>query len=128
MQYKFHSLLRFFIIIQGLFIASCYEQNRIIPGISNDNALKLFDKGTAIFLDVRTREEHQIKSIPNSIHIPLQELRERLIELEEYDDRMMVVYCRSGNRSAKGTKILLNSGFDAVNLLGGMINWKKTVQ
>lgn len=77
---------------------------------------------------MRTREEHQIKSIPNSIHIPLQELRERLIELEEYDDKMMVVYCRSGNRSAKGTKILLNNGFDAVNLLGGMINWKKTVQ
>ena len=128
MQYKFHSLLRSLIIIQGLCITSCYEQDRIIPGISNDNALKLFDKGTAIFLDVRTREEHQIKSIPNSIHIPLQELRERLIELEEYDDRMMVVYCRSGNRSAKGTKILLNNGFDAVNLLGGMINWKKTVQ
>ena len=77
---------------------------------------------------MRTGEEHQIKSIPNSINIPIQELGERLIELDKYDDKMMVVYCRSGNRSAKGTKILLNNGFDAVNLLGGMINWKKTVQ
>ena len=128
MQYKVHSLLRFLIIIQGLFIASCYEQNRIIPGISNDNALKLFDEGNAVFLDVRTKEEHQIESIPNSIHIPIHELGERLIELEKNDDKKMVVYCRSGNRSAKGTKILLDNGFNAVNLLGGMINWKKAVQ
>ena len=77
---------------------------------------------------MRTKQEHQIESIPNSIHIPIHELEERLIELEKNDDKRMVVYCRSGNRSAKGTKILLDNGFNAVNLLGGMINWKKVVQ
>ena len=128
MQYKFHSLLRSLIIIHGLCITSCYEQDRIIPGISNDNALKLFDEGNVVFLDVRTKQEHQIESIPNSIHIPIHELEERLIELEKNDDKRMVVYCRSGNRSAKGTKILLDNGFNAANLLGGMINWKKAVQ
>ena len=41
----------------------------------------------------------------------------------KYKDQNIVVYCRSGNRSRTGTEILINNGYNAVNLSGGIINW-----
>ena len=55
--------------------------------------------------------------------IPVQEISERLSELEEQKAKVIVVYCRSGNRSNKATKILNDNGFNAVNLIGGMNKW-----
>ena len=42
----------------------------------------------------------------------------------DYKDKKIIVYCRSGNRSGKATKILKENGFDAVNLIGGMNFWE----
>jgi len=58
------------------------------------------------------------------LHIPLQELSQRLGELNDYRDKKVIVYCRSGNRSGKDTKILKENGFDAINLIGGMNSWE----
>ena len=49
-------------------------------------------------------------------------------EIEKFKEKKIVVYCRSGNRSSKGTKILNKYGFEAVNLAGGMLQWKGPVE
>jgi adenylyltransferase/sulfurtransferase len=59
--------------------------------------------------------------------IPVHELASRLNEIEKYKDKTIILYCRSGNRSGKATTLLNNAGFDAINLLGGMNQWKGPV-
>tara|TARA_B100000575_G_C22744263_1_gene444749 strand:+ start:261 stop:491 length:231 start_codon:yes stop_codon:yes gene_type:complete len=68
--------------------------------------------------------EHADGAIPNTDCIPLQEIGQRLSELNDYKDKKIIVYCRSGNRSEKATKILKENGFDAFNLIGGMNSWE----
>ncbi|MBX7155431.1 MAG: thioredoxin [Candidatus Kapaibacterium sp.] len=76
-----------------------------------------------VLLDVRFPDEHAQKCIPNSILIPLPELEERIGELEQYKDREIVVYCRSGNRSGTACDILAPLGYNVMNLTGGMLAW-----
>ena len=87
------------------------------------NAIILLDNDAYHFLDVRTAEEHKIKSIPNTDCIPVQEIEKRIVELDKYRDKKIIVYCRSGNRSGIASKILNENGFKAYKMLGGMNEW-----
>ncbi len=81
-----------------------------------------------IILDVRKPYEVQIASIGHDVLIPVDELPERLAELEPYRDREIVVYCRSGARSAQATKLLREAGFrDVKNLKGGILAWSQEI-
>jgi len=59
---------------------------------------------------------------PKAKHHPLRGLPSSMSRLPR--DRTLVVVCRSGNRSARATKMLAKAGFDAVNLTGGMTAWR----
>ncbi len=81
-----------------------------------------------VILDVRKPYEVQIASIGHDVLIPVDELPERLAELEPYRDREIVVYCRSGARSAQATKLLREAGFrDVKNLKGGILAWSQEI-
>ncbi len=86
---------------------------------------KILDQKT-IVLDVRTEEEYYgpLGHIEGAILIPINELENRLVELDEYRDKTIYVVCRSGNRSGFGKDILNNNNFDAINVDGGMLQWK----
>ncbi len=71
-------------------------------------------------LDVRHPEEIAIERVPDAVNIPLHELRARLGELPR--DREIHVICRSGQRAYYATRILLQNGFNARNLAGGMLS------
>jgi len=75
-------------------------------------------------LDVRTREEYIEGHIAGAVLIPVQELQERLSEIEKSKNQSVLVYCRSGHRSTVASKILNESGFQSVtNLTGGIKAW-----
>ena len=77
-------------------------------------------------LDVRQPDERSEIAIEPSLLIPLNELPERISELEHLRNSELVVYCRSGNRSGQAHMFLELSGFTNVrNLVGGMIAWTK---
>ena len=86
---------------------------------------KILDQKT-IVLDVRTEEEYYgpLGHIEGAILIPINELENRLVELDEYRDDTIYVVCRSGNRSEFGKDILNDNNFTAVNVAGGMLEWK----
>ncbi len=73
-----------------------------------------------LLLDVRHPEELAVESIPGAVNIPLDELRSRLDELPR--DRTIHVFCRSGQRAHYATRILLQNGFSACNISGGMMS------
>ncbi|AUR53038.1 rhodanese-like domain-containing protein [Aquella oligotrophica] len=75
-------------------------------------------------LDVRQPYEHDEFHIPNSILIPLNELPERVAELDEYKNSPLIVYCKAGVRSAMACKFLAAHGFnDLTNLADGVMGW-----
>jgi rhodanese-related sulfurtransferase len=76
----------------------------------------------AVLLDVREPEETAAGRIESAVAIPLGELAQRLDELPS--DTTIVVVCRSGNRSSVATRALNATGFDAVNVAGGMLAWR----
>jgi NADPH-dependent 2,4-dienoyl-CoA reductase/sulfur reductase-like enzyme/rhodanese-related sulfurtransferase len=71
-------------------------------------------------LDVRQPAELAIEQVPGVVNIPLPELRARLDELP--GDREIHVICRSGQRAYYATRILLQNGFDARTVSGGMLS------
>ena len=95
--------------------------------IESNEAVGLLENDDYYFLDVRTLKEHNTKSIPNTVCIPVQKIEQRMEEIAQYKDKKIIVYCRSGNRSEMATKILNQNGFDAYNMLGGMNEWKGEV-
>ncbi len=74
----------------------------------------------AFLVDVRENVELAVEEVPESVHIPLGELRSRLDELPR--DRTIGVICRSGQRAYYATRILVQNGFDAKVVSGGMLS------
>ncbi len=68
-------------------------------------------------LDVRNPPEIAVEAVPGAVNIPLPQLRARLGELPR--DREILVICRSSQRAYYATRILLQNGFQARNLIGG---------
>jgi NADPH-dependent 2,4-dienoyl-CoA reductase/sulfur reductase-like enzyme/rhodanese-related sulfurtransferase len=77
------------------------------------------DTDGAFLLDVRQPVELVVESVPGAVNIPLNQLRERLGELPR--DREIRVICRSAQRAYYATRILLQNGFTARNISGGML-------
>jgi rhodanese-related sulfurtransferase len=77
----------------------------------------------AVLLDVREDDEWQAGHAPQAVHIPMGEIADRLDEIPEASP--LYVVCRSGGRSARVTQYLNASGWDAVNVAGGMTGWAR---
>ena len=91
----------------------------LVESVTYDQAIAMEN---SLILDVRTHEEVRAGGIPNSIHIPLDELRERIHELPR--DRHLVITCRTGVRSYAAYRILKQSGFERLaNLSGGYLSF-----
>lgn len=89
-----------------------------------DARAMIMNNEVSLIIDVRTREEYVQGHIPGAINIPLHELEVRISELEVYKNKTILVYCRSGRRSAVASEILVRNGFTKVyNMLGGIISW-----
>ncbi len=74
----------------------------------------------AFLLDVREPLELAVESVPEALNIPLGQLRARLGELPR--DREIHVICRSGQRAYLATRLLLQNGFQARDVSGGMLS------
>jgi NADPH-dependent 2,4-dienoyl-CoA reductase/sulfur reductase-like enzyme/rhodanese-related sulfurtransferase len=75
---------------------------------------------SGFLLDVRNPAELAVETVPGAINIPLPQLRARLGELPR--DREILIICRSGQRAYYATRILLQNGFKAHTLAGGMLS------
>jgi CRP-like cAMP-binding protein len=91
----------------------------LLQWVSNDQAREIIAKGGR-WLDVRLPSEHQHLSIEGSLNIPLYFIRLKLSALDR--NTPYVVYCDTGRRSSAAAYILVERGFDAYVLTGGLTN------
>jgi rhodanese-related sulfurtransferase len=84
---------------------------------------RLQQKDKRILLDVREKFEYVGGHIPNSLNIPLSQIKGRLNEIPKNQD--ILLYCRSGMRSKQAGRILSKHGYKQLfNLQGGITSWK----
>lgn len=84
---------------------------------------KLAQHEAIFLLDVRQPDEYAAFNIGGHL-IPLGELLQRLNEIPR--DKPIIIYCRSGKRSAAAVELLLSQGYkDVKNLVGGMLAWQE---
>ncbi len=102
-------------------IAGCGEKTSGYTDISVKKARELIEGRKVFLLDVRTPQEYSSGHIKGAYLIPLQELEDRLNEIPK--DQKILVYCRTGHRSAIASQILAENGFDVLNMKGGIVEW-----
>jgi rhodanese-related sulfurtransferase len=92
-------------------------------------SLAASNAGTGVLLlDCRTAEEYAIAKIEGSVLIPMQEIGERLAELEPWRDKPIIVHCHHGVRSLRVTHFLREKGFSqAQSMKGGIDAWSVEV-
>ncbi len=77
-----------------------------------------------ILLDVREQHELANGVLDGIVHIPMQQIPEKIAEVSRNKDETIVVICRTGNRSSNVGQFLEQNGFtDVINLAGGMNAW-----
>ena len=109
------------VIVAG-FVAQ-NQRGGIVESIGSDDLKTMIDNGDDFtLLDVRMVEEHNEMHIPGSILIPIDELRERIGEVDM--SKPVVVYCRVGLRGYLGARILTQNGAKVRNLCGGLRSWR----
>ena len=92
--------------------------------ISMDEAVTMMEEETDyIILDVRRPDEFADKHIPNAINVPNETIGEEEIPELPDKDQMILVYCRSGNRSKQASKKLATLGYTNVYEFGGINDW-----
>jgi rhodanese-related sulfurtransferase len=88
-------------------------------GLKND-----IDAGDCLLMDVRERHEFESEHIPLSVLMPISEVDKRWQELDP--SKRIVLYCRSGRRSARVAEFLASKGFSDIAVLeGGLNRWDR---
>ncbi len=89
----------------------------------------MLDKGEKFtFIDCRLPNEYAITNIEGAALIPLQQIAQRIGELNGKQEEKIVVHCKSGGRSMQFTQILRQQGFkDVKSMAGGILLWNKDI-
>ena len=97
--------------------------------VNMDEAITMMEEGSGyIILDVRTPEEFAEKHIPGAINIPNETIGTEEIQELPDKDQLILVYCRSGNRSKQASEKLATLGYTNIVEFGGINDWPgKTV-
>ena len=114
-------------LLSLLLLAGCaapVDSEASYQQISMDEAIAIMEsESDYIILDVRTAEEFADKHIPDAINIPNETIgTEDIPELPD-KDQLILVYCRSGNRSKQASDKLVGLGYTNIVEFGGINDW-----
>ena len=115
------------LLLSVLFLTGCAlpaGQEVSYRQINMDEAITMMEEESSyIILDVRTPEEFTDKHIPGAINIPNETIStEEIPELPD-KDQLILVYCRSGNRSKQASEKLVALGYTNIVEFGGINDW-----
>ena len=105
------------------------ENEVIIKHISMNDIVQIMEENeNYIILDVRTQAEYNQGHIPNAICIPNETIDENVVNKLPDKNQMILVYCRSGNRSRQAAEKLKKLGYTNLIEFGGIIDWKGEIE
>ena len=113
----------------GLFAYFAYVRGWILTdfaSISTRQAYALLQKDDNVtLLDVRSVGEFQRGHIQKAILIPVEVLPENISKLQKEKNKTIIVYCQTGSRSVRASRILAKHGFTPLNVKGGFKAWEE---
>lgn len=105
------------------------ENEVIIKHVSMNDIVQIMEENeNYIILDVRTQAEYNQGHIPNAICIPNETIDENVVNKLPDKNQMILVYCRSGNRSKQAAEKLKKLGYTDLIEFGGIIDWKGEIE
>jgi rhodanese-related sulfurtransferase len=118
-------VMAFFAILAMLIGGELRRRFSNVREITPGEATRMLNHENAIMVDMRSDKEYREGHIVNAIHTPVDK-KGTSGKLEKYRDRSLIVYCRSGQQSAKLSGQLSKQGYTSVyNLKGGVLAWQQ---
>ena len=114
------------IFLEALLLAGCAAPVEEITyrQVNMDEAITMMEEESGyIILDVRTPEEFAERHIPGAINIPNETISAEEIPELPNKDQLILVYCRSGNRSKQASEKLAALGYTNIVEFGGINDW-----
>ena len=114
------------VFLAAILLAGCSapKETASYRQISMDEAITMMEEESGyIILDVRTPEEFADKHIPGAVNIPNETIAAEEIPELPNKDQLILVYCRSGNRSKQASEKLAALGYTNVVEFGGINSW-----
>jgi rhodanese-related sulfurtransferase len=101
-----------------------HEARRSGPSLSPQQAINLVNSEEGVFVDLREVAEFRKGHIVSAINIPSAKFPERMVELEKYKDKPIVLVCKMGQQSSAVGKQLKDAKYGQVyKMTGGMMEW-----
>ena len=122
-----HPLLFTVLIVLVLMILMNESRRKLLgfKEVKHADAVSLINSEDALMLDVREEKEFSEGHVVNARNIPMGVLEGRVADIEEYKTKPVIVYCRTGQRSAKAAAVLKRQGFTSIyKLSGGLLAWQ----
>ena len=122
------------ILALSLFLAGCMvtktsETSSSYKTISSKEAQQMIeDNKDALILDVRTVAEYESGHIPNAVNLSNEDIQAGKVDSLKDKSQLIMVYCRSGNRSRQAAQKLAELGYTNVVDFGGIQSWQGDIE
>ena len=122
------------ILALSLFLAGCMvtktsETSSSYKTISSTEAQQMIeDNKDALILDVRTAAEYESGHIPNAVNLSNEDIQAGKVDSLKDKSQLIMVYCRSGNRSRQAAQKLAELGYTNVVDFGGIQSWQGEIE
>lgn len=122
------------ILALSLFLAGCMvtktsETSSSYKTISSTEAQQMIeDNKDALILDVRTAAEYESGHIPNAVNLSNEDIQTGKVDSLKDKSQLIMVYCRSGNRSRQAAQKLAELGYTNVVDFGGIQSWQGDIE
>lgn len=101
-----------------------HEARKSGPSLSPQQAINMVNGDDGVFLDLRDAADFRKGHIVSAINIPSAKLTERMVELEKYKDKPIVLVCKMGQQASAAGKQLKAADYGQVyKMSGGMMEW-----
>ena len=129
MKLKVVPLLLVILLLAGCSETTGGENDATYRQITMSEAVEMMaSESDYIILDVRRPDEFAAGHIPNAINIPNESIGADEIDELPDKDRLILVYCRSGNRSKQASEKLVRLGYTNIVEFGGILDWKGEIE
>ena len=127
MRKKVFLTIAVLMLIIAAALSGCSSEGSSIR-ITPEEAMYMMSNQDVIILDVRSLDEFNTGYIPGAVSLPVNEIRYAAIFMIPDVEQTILIYCRSGVRSAEAADILIDMGYRNVFDFGGILDWTGEIQ